>query len=89
MSRHNSSVPIYAITPRVSTQRKLALYRNVTALLAEEHSERDQALREAEQILISKGVLSQGDRVVITSGEPMGSPGGTNTLMIFRVGDPR
>ncbi len=89
MSRHNSLVPIYAITPRVSTQRKLSLYRNVTALLAEERTDRDQALREAEDMLVSKGVLTEGDRVVLTAGEPMGSPGGTNTLMIVRVGDPR
>ena len=89
MSRHASRVPIYALTPSVSTQRKLALYRNVTALLADESSDRDAALYAAELLLLKSGAVNRGDLVVLTVGEPMGSPGGTNTLKIVRVGDPR
>ncbi|MBV5345708.1 MAG: pyruvate kinase, partial [Rhodoferax sp.] len=29
MSRHLSQVPIYALTPKMETQRKMTLYRNV------------------------------------------------------------
>ena len=32
MSRHNIGMPIYAMTPSLATQRKLALYRNVHTL---------------------------------------------------------
>lgn len=32
MSRNNVDIPIYAMTPRLATLRKLALYRNVVAL---------------------------------------------------------
>src|SRR5690348_14487349 len=33
MSRHRIHIPIYALTPRLETQRKMALYRNVRPLL--------------------------------------------------------
>jgi pyruvate kinase len=29
-----------------------------------------------------------GDLIVLTCGEPMGQPGGTNAMKIVRVGDP-
>ena len=31
MSRHDIDIPIYALTPLIPTQRKLALFRNVQA----------------------------------------------------------
>ena len=31
------------------------------------------------------GAVKNGDTVVLTSGEPMGEPGGTNTLKIIHV----
>ena len=31
------------------------------------------------------GAVKKGDIVVLTSGEPMGEPGGTNTLKIIHV----
>lgn len=87
MSRHTVDIPIFAITPRVSTARRLALYRNVHALrIAGGSADRDTALMQAEQHLKSRGRLQTGDRYVITAGEPMGTPGGTNMLKVGQVG---
>ena len=33
MSRHRIHIPIYALTPKLATQRKMTLYRNVRPLL--------------------------------------------------------
>jgi pyruvate kinase len=33
--------------------------------------------------------VRDGDLVVLTIGEPMGKPGGTNTMKIVRVGEHR
>ena len=85
MSRHRIHIPIYALTPKVSTQRKMALYRNVTPLLMDTSADRDTALRDAEAHLKARGIMQPGDIYVITCGEPMGSPGGTNMLKICRV----
>ena len=85
MSRHRIAIPIYALTSRQDTQRRMALYRNVRALLLESSTDRDTALHQAEQRLRERGIVQPGDIYAITCGEPMGSPGGTNMLKICRV----
>ncbi|MEP7329825.1 MAG: pyruvate kinase [Betaproteobacteria bacterium] len=89
MSRHNCGCPIYALTPKIETQRKMALYRNVRPLFLEQGSERDAVLRAAEELLVAKGQVKSGDLIVLTIGEPMGKSGGTNTMKIVRVGEHR
>jgi len=85
MSRHRIHVPIYALTSKVTTQRRMALYRNVRPLLMAENVNRDSALAEAEADLKQRGIVSSGDVYAITCGEPMGAPGGTNMLKICRA----
>ncbi len=85
MSRHRIHVPIYALTPKVSTQRKMAIYRNVRPLLMDTSIDRDSALTQAENHLKKRGIVQTGDVYAITCGEPMGAPGGTNMLKICNV----
>ena len=85
MSRHDIRVPIYALTPRLATQRKMALYRNVRPILMDNSADRDTALQQAESHLLRLEIVQSGDVYAITCGEPMGAPGGTNMLKICRV----
>ena len=87
MSRHYTHVPIFALTPRVGSERTMALYRNVTPLHVDFNSDRDSALQAALEIVVKQGYVQHGDMVVLTVGEPMGQAGGTNTLKIVRVGE--
>ena len=89
MSRHDCGRPIYALTPRVASHRKMALYRNVTPLFLEQSHDRDEVLQSAERLLVDKGEVQVGDLIVLTIGEPMGKSGGTNTMKIVRVGEHR
>ncbi|MFM8589395.1 MAG: pyruvate kinase [Limnohabitans sp.] len=86
MSRHRVHIPIYALTTKVSSQRRMALYRNVRPLLMDTATDRDTALAQAESHLKHRNIVSAGDVYAITCGEPMGAPGGTNMLKICRVG---
>ena len=86
MSRHRINVPIFGLTTQSVSQRKMALYRNVTPLLMPKFEDRDAALAAAEKLLVERGVLMPGDTYAITCGEPMGYPGGTNMLKVCRVG---
>lgn len=86
MSRHRAHIPMYALTSRLATQRRMALYRNVRPLLMDPESDRDTALLQAEAHLKKRGIVQTGDVYAITCGEPMGAPGGTNMLKICRVG---
>src|SRR5207302_5255668 len=87
MSRHNCGCPIFALTPEISSQRKMALYRNVHPLFLEQSEDRDAVLRSAEDLLVTRGQVQRGDLVVLTIGEPMGKSGGTNAMKIVRVGE--
>jgi pyruvate kinase len=89
MSRHSCGCPIYALTPEVAAQRKMALYRNVHPLYFEQGADRDAVLQSAEDLLVAKGQVQIGDLIVLTVGEPMGKSGGTNTMKIVRVGGQR
>ena len=86
MSRYRIKTPIYGMTTQPVTQRRMALYRNVRPMLMPVHDERDEALHEAEALLVGRDVLRPGDTYAITCGEPMGYPGGTNMLKVCRVG---
>jgi pyruvate kinase len=85
MSRHNIKVPIYGLTSQLASQRRMALYRNVQPLLMPRLAVRDEALAQAEALLVARGVLRPGDTYAITCGEPMGHPGGTNMLKVCQV----
>ena len=85
MSRHRIHVPIYGLTSQLKSQRRMALYRNVSPMLMPNFADRDEALAKAEALLIERGVLKSGDTYAITCGEPMGHPGGTNMLKVCRV----
>ncbi|HRH27272.1 MAG TPA: pyruvate kinase alpha/beta domain-containing protein, partial [Aquabacterium sp.] len=85
MSRHKIHVPIFGLTAKSTSLHKMALYRNVRPLLVPNFTDRDEALAQAEAILVARGVLMPGDTYAITCGEPMGHPGGTNMLKVCEV----
>lgn len=90
LSRADSSVPIYALSPDKVARRKLTLHRNVFPFPIEQSGKnRDEILREMEQVLLTNGAVQVGDSVLFTFGEPIGSPGGTNTLKIIKIGEHR
>src|SRR4029450_9837961 len=66
MSRQKIHVPIFGLTSQVRTQRRMAMYRNVTPILMPSFPERDVALAHAERMLVERGVLRPGDTYGIT-----------------------
>ena len=88
MSRLNCGVPIYALTSQTSTRYRTALFRDVFPLMVKYVGhDREELLHEAEKVLVDNGVVKEGDLIVLTIGEPIGTAGGTNTMKIVRVGE--
>jgi len=88
MSRISSGVPVYALTPHGETRRRVTLYRGVypvTFMLTSDDS--TEVMSEAVDELRRRGAVRDGDVVVLTIGEPLAKPGGTNTMKITTVGD--
>ncbi|MDE3009791.1 MAG: pyruvate kinase [Pseudomonadota bacterium] len=86
MSAMDLPVPIYAMSPSAETQRKVTLFKGVYPV-AFEHATRDaeEVMAQAEDCLKKEGAVVPGDLIILTIGEPIGKPGGTNTMKIIRV----
>ncbi|WP_148863114.1 pyruvate kinase [Marinobacter fonticola] len=87
MSRIKSSLPIYAFSRHHSTQHKVVLYRGVQTVPFDSElvpNEETNARVVAE--LVDRGVVKEGDLVVVTKGDYVNAQGGTNTMKIVRVG---
>jgi len=87
LSRHRSTVPIYALSRSTAARRRMLLFRDVFPI---EFDARDvgplQAARAAVRHLFERGLLAAGDRVIVTTGDHTGRLGGTNTLKLLHVG---
>ncbi len=88
MSRISSAVPIYALTPHVETRRKVTLYRGVYPIgFSLTSADPARIMAEAIDELRRRGAVRDGDLVILSIGEPLAKPGGTNTMKIVRAGD--
>lgn len=90
MSRANTGVPIYALSPLSITRHKLKLYRGVYPCPLESSSKHsEEVLAFAEDEVLKQGGANEGDMILITIGEPIGKAGSTNTMKIVKVGEHR
>ena len=86
MSRIRSDIPIFAFTRQERTKRRVALYRGVYPIPCDvTHIEPAGLYRAVSAELLSRGLASPGDEIVLTQGELSGVSGGTNTMKLFRV----
>ncbi len=89
MSRMPTAVPIYALSSVVETRRRVALFKGVYPIKFKGVRNPERALNQAEDELLKRGAVQNGDYIVLTIGEPYGKAGGTNTLKIVKVGEHR
>lgn len=88
MSRISSGIPIYAMTSRVKTRRKVTLYRGVYPVsFKPDFSDHAVVNKEAVDDLVRRGAVRDGDLVIITKGDLAGTAGGTNAMKVVKVGD--
>lgn len=87
MSRQASRVPIYAMTRHDSTRRRMALCRGVFPIDFDPvQMDTQTPIIEAISCLKARGVLADGDRVLVTKGD-FSRSGGTNGMKIVTVGE--
>lgn len=88
MSRISSGIPIYALTSHVRTRRKVTLYRGVSPIsFKTDTTDHATINKEVVEELKRRGVVRDGDLLIITKGDLMGVMGGTNAMKIVRVGE--
>ena len=87
LSRSNMTAPIYALSPVSETRRRLKLYRGVYTFPLDSKSMNSREASEiAEATLVKRGILSQGDLILMMTCEHFGKAGNTNTLKVMVVG---
>ncbi|MBI3436665.1 MAG: pyruvate kinase [Proteobacteria bacterium] len=86
VSRERPEPQIVAISPRLSTGRKLALVWGVHCVVAEDAHDQDDMVDRACRIAFKDGFAKSGQRIIIVAGVPLGTPGATNMVRIAFVG---
>ncbi len=85
-ARERPEAPIVVLTPLVQTARKLALGWGLHCVTTEDAHDLDDVVDRAARIAWQEGFARAGDRVVVTAGVPLGTPGSTNLLRVAFVG---
>jgi pyruvate kinase len=85
MSRERPDTPIIALTPIATTARRLALAWGLHCVLTEDAADLDDMVTRATGIAQREGFADSGQRIIITAGLPLGTPGATNMLRIAYV----
>ena len=87
LSRFRSSVPIFGLSRHDGARRKMAMMRDVFPIAFDSRGlPTREAARGAIRQLFELGLLTESDRVLITSGDHMEVHGTTNTLRLLQVG---
>jgi len=85
-ARERPEAPIIVLTPLVDIARRLALGWGLHCVTTEDAQDLDDVTDRAARIAYQEGFARPGDRVVITAGIPLGTPGSTNLLRVAFVG---
>jgi pyruvate kinase len=86
VARERPKPPVVAITPKMTTGRKLALVWGVHCVIAETAHDQDDMVDRAGRIAFRDGFARAGERIIIVAGVPFGTPGATNMVRIAYVG---
>ena len=86
MAHYRPQAPIVAVTPDERVQRRLTLYRGVIPLLALRANNSDEMIDHAVDAARAKGLVADGDTLVVTAGAARSEPGTTNLMRVYVVG---
>ncbi|MBB3149381.1 pyruvate kinase [Phyllobacterium trifolii] len=85
-ARERPLLPIIALSPVVETARKLSLVWGLHCVVTEDASDLDDMVDRACHIAYQEEFGNPGDRIIISAGVPLRTPGSTNMLRIAYIG---
>jgi pyruvate kinase len=86
VARERPKSPIVALSPNVTTGRRLSLVWGVHCVVTEDAHDLDDMVNRASRIAFREGFAKAGERVIVVAGVPLGTPGATNMLRLAFVG---
>lgn len=85
-ARERPKTPIVALSPVVETARRLSIVWGMHCVVTEDARDLDDMVNRACRIAYEEGFGRPGDRIIVTAGVPLGTPGATNMLRIAYIG---
>ena len=85
-ARERPAVPIIALSPVMETARRLALTWGLYCVVTENSDDLDEMIDRACRIAYDEEFARPGERVIVSAGVPLGTPGATNMLRIAYIG---
>jgi len=85
VSRFRPAAPILGLTSNQETYTKLGISWGVEAVVCPRFDDAEEMFSSAAEIAASKGLAAKGDKIIITSGIPLGQPGSTNMIRVYEI----
>ena len=85
ISRYQPNCKIIGCTIDDNVYRQLGLMWGVKPLLIDKKEHADELFEAAMQASLEAGLIKKGDKVVLTAGVPLGTPGKTNMIRVEEV----
>ncbi|SNZ09156.1 pyruvate kinase [Cohaesibacter gelatinilyticus] len=85
-ARERPQTPIITLSPIPKTARRLALVWGLHCVTSDDARDLDDMVDRACRLSFQEGFAKPGQRVIITAGVPLGTPGATNMLRIAFIG---
>jgi pyruvate kinase len=84
-ARERPQTQIIAFSPVIGTARRLTIVWGTHTVFGEEPPDIEGMVSHACRVSVAEGFVSPGERIIITAGVPLGTPGGTNMLRIALI----
>ncbi|MCP4379878.1 MAG: pyruvate kinase, partial [Hyphomicrobiales bacterium] len=85
-ARERPLTPVISMSPVMSTARRLSIVWGLHCVAGEEPDALEDMIDHACQVATAEDIAEPGQRIIVTAGLPMGTPGATNMLRIAFIG---
>ena len=85
-ARERPNVPVIALSPVIQTARRLSVVWGLHCVVTQDATDLDDMVDRACRIAFREEFGKPGDRIIISAGVPLGTPGSTNMLRIAYIG---
>ena len=86
-ARERPQTPVIALSPVLATARRLSLVWGLHCVVGEDRATLDSMVDRACQVAYEEGFAKPGERIILTAGVPLGTPGATNMLRIAFISE--
>jgi pyruvate kinase len=85
-ARERPEVPVLALSPVIETARRLSVVWGLHCVVTGDAENLDDMVNRACRIVVAEEFGKPGDRIIISAGVPLRTPGATNMLRIAYIG---